>query len=1045
METDVDIAAEAVLDACRQSSTAAYRQFEEILARLEAVETRAAARQLLAALQERLPAPHEAALAAFHFTLRPLAIGRPGRSHDTLTLLHLPSVFEPEEWSRTFFEGLARFPAGEFTGRTLAELGCGNGWISIALGRQQSPAKVYGLDINPRAVACARLNLYLNALTPEGELIRDEEGRSLLDRVEFHESDLLAWVRSRKLALDRVIGCVPQVLNPDLRAMERISGAESDEFLVSLSNYTARQGYLEDQFGLGLVARALEEAIEVLRPEGRVILNLGGRPGRRLLTQLFRRRGFRVREVWTTKIRQAADTDIDSLVEIERSSPHRFEFFLGVHSDEPVGARTALAYSRAGGPVYHALTVFEAQLRSPEPLQHLYRTLDSEVWRPSRSALDLGFEDDGVAEEKAVFLARLIDLLAERRPFPYEDVAGSLWFRRHLAEFLRRYLGIPLGEESLILLPDRASALRHLFLLYAPALALVHPSLAAEGPGEILECPARADLACKLMETLRPQLVATTLEESDVRTPDAFLRLVETAGRTGARLVVDISPFFELQSAPRSNGVVQALADAPLPAHVTILCSLVKNQVYQDLELGFLLAENRSLLEAMAGAAEVSYSRVPLLTQHYYDAILAELLSFRLDLQGSAEPVAIRRPLPQEEELAPACRKAFAHPAITGERLARTPRAEGPAVRLDYGENELASPDLVRVKLFEAFARRGLTAAEADPSPEVASFLRRRFGFVAPRLAFGLGVAPLFAALARGSAAEEGTFLFPAGSYGEFVAAVDFFGGRRQWIETERKDDFKVTPDALDRVLRAGAGRPWLYLNAPVVNPTGALYGADEIVSLLAVAARHRARVVLDVLFSGLETEETIPWDLEPLVASHSLELVVLGGISKELAAGGLRFGFAGCRSEEMYRLLSNGSTAAPHRTIAYAARGILAGLNRPTPATRDQLLDQRQILRSRAMELAQVLRECGWEPLLPRGGLFLVARPAAYLGRSWQGGRLDSENLGEAMFRAVGLLINDSRWTGIPEHCRFVLSVDERSFREGLERIRRFRELVLG
>lgn len=39
-------------------------------------------------------------------------------------------------WSRTFFEGLARLPAGELEGRSLAELGCGNGWISIALARR---------------------------------------------------------------------------------------------------------------------------------------------------------------------------------------------------------------------------------------------------------------------------------------------------------------------------------------------------------------------------------------------------------------------------------------------------------------------------------------------------------------------------------------------------------------------------------------------------------------------------------------------------------------------------------------------------------------------------------------------------------------------------------------------------------------------------------------------------------------------------------------------------------------------------------------------
>jgi hypothetical protein len=73
--------------------------------------------------------------------------------------------------------------------------------------------QVYGLDINPRAVKIAWINLYLNALDENGQLIYDPEGKSLLDRVEFHESDLLAYCRDNKIELERIVGCIPQVLS----------------------------------------------------------------------------------------------------------------------------------------------------------------------------------------------------------------------------------------------------------------------------------------------------------------------------------------------------------------------------------------------------------------------------------------------------------------------------------------------------------------------------------------------------------------------------------------------------------------------------------------------------------------------------------------------------------------------------------------------------------------------------------------------------------------------------------------------------------------
>lgn len=66
---------------------------------------------------------------------------------------------------------------------------------------------------------------------------------------------------------------------------------------------------------------------------------------------------------------QAGDTDISALVEIEKNSPHRFEFFMGLVGDQPICARTAWAYGKAGGRISHALSVYSCQLRQPNQVQ----------------------------------------------------------------------------------------------------------------------------------------------------------------------------------------------------------------------------------------------------------------------------------------------------------------------------------------------------------------------------------------------------------------------------------------------------------------------------------------------------------------------------------------------------------------------------------------------------------------------------------------------------------------------------------------------------
>ncbi|CAI5961761.1 unnamed protein product [Closterium sp. NIES-64] len=402
-----ELITEAYKDA-HQKSVTAYSNFKEILKALRNPETQAAARRFLAALEAAMPAePAEEVMRTFNFRIHTLALsplphsgalsplphsgasplphsgthqngaagaastngnGAAGEStsssaggaRQTLALVELPSIFIPEDWSFTFYEGLTRHPDAGFTGRDVAELGCGNGWISIALAHRWAPRKVYGLDINPRAVQVAWINLYLNALSPlDGLPVRDSEGLSLLDRCEFLESDLLGALSQRGVTLDRIVGCIPQVL--------RGWGGCAD---------TRPQGGAEDSIGDDDSAsasspRAVEESIAALKPAGALLMNMGGRPGMAVCERLFRRRGFEIQKLWQTRVFQAADTDIQALVEIERQSRHRFEFFMGLGmgaattGDEPISARTAYAFAKAGGRIAHGLTVFECRLRQP--------------------------------------------------------------------------------------------------------------------------------------------------------------------------------------------------------------------------------------------------------------------------------------------------------------------------------------------------------------------------------------------------------------------------------------------------------------------------------------------------------------------------------------------------------------------------------------------------------------------------------------------------------------------------------------------------------
>ncbi|KAG8650358.1 methionine S-methyltransferase isoform X2 [Manihot esculenta] len=996
-------------------------------------------------------------------------------------MMVIPSIFIPEDWSFTFYEGLNRHPDSIFKDKTVAELGCGNGWISIAIAEKWLPSKVYGLDINPRAVKVSWINLYLNALDENGQPIYDAEKKTLLDRVEFYESDLLAYCRDHDIQLERIVGCIPQILNPNPDAMSKmITENASEEFLYSLSNYCALQGFVEDQFGLGLIARAVEEGISVIKPMGIMIFNMGGRPGQAVCKRLFERRGFRVDKLWQTKVIQAADTDISALVEIEKNSPHRFEFFMGLSGDQPICARTAWAYGKAGGHIAHALSVYSCQLRQPNQVKKIFEFLKNGFHEVS-SSLDLSFEDDSVADEKIPFLAYLSDELKECSGFPYESPAGRKRFRNLIARFMKIYHHIPLNSNNVVIFPSRAVAIENALRLFSPRLAIVDEhltrhlprqwltSLALEGtenydPSKdaitVIEAPRQSDLMVELIKKLKPQVVITGMAQFEAVTSSAFVHLLDITREIGSRLFLDISDQLELSSLPGPNGVLKYLAGTRLPAHAAILCGLVKNQVYSDLEVAFVISEEEAIFRALSKTVEVLEGDTAPIKQFYYGCLFHELLAFQL---------ADRHP-PAERE----CEKAnsvdaigFASSAISvlsDSELSISEEEKSSLIHMDVDQSFLPIPSPVKAAIFESFARQNLAESETDVTPSIQQFIKSNYGFPSnnsTEFIYTDFSQALFNRLILCCIQEGGTCCFPAGSNGNYVSAAKFLKANIVSIPTDSGSGFKLTDKLLTGVLET-VNKPWVYIAGPTINPSGLLYSNKEMENILTTCAKYGARVVIDTSFSGLEydLEGWGGWNLEETLSklnscgNPSFCVSLLGGLS----LGVLKFGFLVLNHPSLVNAFySFPGLSKPHSTVKYAIKKLL-GLNEKRADLMVAVAEQTKKLKSRSQRMKETLEKCGWEVLQPCGGVSMMAKPSAYLNKvmkikhSADGdvknaptyeAKLDDSNIREAIVKSTSLCINSGLWTGIPGYCRFTFALEDGDFERALNCIIKFKDLI--
>ncbi|OAY45103.1 methionine S-methyltransferase isoform X1 [Manihot esculenta] len=1073
---------EEFLKQCQQSGDAAYAAFRSLLERLEDSKTRVQARIFLSDLHKHV-SDSDQCLQKYHFRIQDVLLeqyeGYQGRKK--LTMMVIPSIFIPEDWSFTFYEGLNRHPDSIFKDKTVAELGCGNGWISIAIAEKWLPSKVYGLDINPRAVKVSWINLYLNALDENGQPIYDAEKKTLLDRVEFYESDLLAYCRDHDIQLERIVGCIPQILNPNPDAMSKmITENASEEFLYSLSNYCALQGFVEDQFGLGLIARAVEEGISVIKPMGIMIFNMGGRPGQAVCKRLFERRGFRVDKLWQTKVIQAADTDISALVEIEKNSPHRFEFFMGLSGDQPICARTAWAYGKAGGHIAHALSVYSCQLRQPNQVKKIFEFLKNGFHEVS-SSLDLSFEDDSVADEKIPFLAYLSDELKECSGFPYESPAGRKRFRNLIARFMKIYHHIPLNSNNVVIFPSRAVAIENALRLFSPRLAIVDEhltrhlprqwltSLALEGtenydPSKdaitVIEAPRQSDLMVELIKKLKPQVVITGMAQFEAVTSSAFVHLLDITREIGSRLFLDISDQLELSSLPGPNGVLKYLAGTRLPAHAAILCGLVKNQVYSDLEVAFVISEEEAIFRALSKTVEVLEGDTAPIKQFYYGCLFHELLAFQL---------ADRHP-PAERE----CEKAnsvdaigFASSAISvlsDSELSISEEEKSSLIHMDVDQSFLPIPSPVKAAIFESFARQNLAESETDVTPSIQQFIKSNYGFPSnnsTEFIYTDFSQALFNRLILCCIQEGGTCCFPAGSNGNYVSAAKFLKANIVSIPTDSGSGFKLTDKLLTGVLET-VNKPWVYIAGPTINPSGLLYSNKEMENILTTCAKYGARVVIDTSFSGLEydLEGWGGWNLEETLSklnscgNPSFCVSLLGGLS----LGVLKFGFLVLNHPSLVNAFySFPGLSKPHSTVKYAIKKLL-GLNEKRADLMVAVAEQTKKLKSRSQRMKETLEKCGWEVLQPCGGVSMMAKPSAYLNKvmkikhSADGdvknaptyeAKLDDSNIREAIVKSTSLCINSGLWTGIPGYCRFTFALEDGDFERALNCIIKFKDLI--
>jgi release factor glutamine methyltransferase len=129
----------------------------------------------------------------------------------------------------------------------MIDVGTGSGAIALALAKEFPTAEIHAADISADALEVARAN---------GARLR-------LDRVQFHQSDVLADI-DRDATFDFVVS------NPPYVAL-----SEEDKVQDVVKRFEPRVAVFAGEHGLDIIRRLIPQSREALRPNGWLLMEIG--------------------------------------------------------------------------------------------------------------------------------------------------------------------------------------------------------------------------------------------------------------------------------------------------------------------------------------------------------------------------------------------------------------------------------------------------------------------------------------------------------------------------------------------------------------------------------------------------------------------------------------------------------------------------------------------------------------------------------------------------------------------------------------------------
>lgn len=289
---------------------------------------------------------------------------------------------------------------------------------------------------------------------------------------------------------------------------------------------------------------------------------------------------------------------------------------------------------------------------------------------------------------------------------------------------------------------------------------------------------------------------------------------------------------------------------------------------------------------------------------------------------------------------------------------------------LSIGEPDFAAPDSVIQASIDSLKRKETSytgnAGLMELRQTISDYFDAHYGVrYDPKteimVSVGVSEALAMALLALVNPGDE--VIIPDPAYVAYPASVQLAGGVPVFVPTYQKDDFKLTVEALEKVVTPKT--KILVIGYPN-NPTGTMMTAEELAPIAEFAKQHDLIVLSDEIYCELTYGDAKFTTFSKLPDMRD-RTIVFNGYSKAFAMTGMRVGYVCAPPAALAAMLKLHQYAimCANTTAQYAAIYAMKNCDAEVEAMRQEYDSRRKVI-------FQGLKDIGLSVFEPRGAFYI-------------------------------------------------------------------------